>query len=305
MPTYDTADGVAAPPAADSTSQEAGSDERGLAIITQPETPVTVVADMTVGAKRIADEINEQHWLARDKFAEHAVECGRLLLAQKLRVGHGNFGKWIEANCEFSVATANNYMKVAKNPSALGKSGALRRLYLSGCADAPKKISAEKPAKTMAAKPVGTETNVTKSAPVVIVDPIQEPCADCVTDEERWQRSAANFLGDLLAMRAYWSKEFGEWERFKRPSMLVSLAEQAAKEWKELAKAVQDPATTTVEDAIKALIAKTGTKYSGAISAVRTSRSRVTKLQNQLIEARNDLARAEAAMMKAAKELQE
>ena len=130
--------------AASSVALDADSNECGLAIITQPDVPVTVVADMTAGAKQIADEINEQHHLARDKFAEHAIECGRLLLAQKQRVGYGNFVKWIEANCEFSVATANNYMKVAKNPSALGKSGAIRRLYPSGFADAPKKISVEK-----------------------------------------------------------------------------------------------------------------------------------------------------------------
>lgn len=137
--------------AADSTKAlDAGLDRRGTRTITQSEHSVT--ADMTVGAQRIADAINQEHRLARAKFAEHAMECGRLLLAQKERVGYGNFIKWIEANCEFSTATANNYMKVAKNPSALGKSGAIRRLYPSGFADAPKKISAEKPAKKNSAE---------------------------------------------------------------------------------------------------------------------------------------------------------
>lgn len=109
-----------------------------------PGTPELVIADTTAGAQRFADEINEQHRLARESFTEHAVRCGKLLLEQKQRVGYGNFGKWIEANCEFSVATANNYMKVAKSPNSLGKLSAIRRLYPSGFTDAPKKPSAEK-----------------------------------------------------------------------------------------------------------------------------------------------------------------
>ena len=114
----------------------------------QPIEPA-VAADLTTSVQRIADEINSEHALAQEEFLKHAVRCGELLLEQKQRVGYGNFGKWIEANCEFSVATANNYMKVAKNPSALGKSGAIRRLYPSGFMDATKKtISKEKMAPT-------------------------------------------------------------------------------------------------------------------------------------------------------------
>jgi hypothetical protein len=43
---------------------------------------------------------------------------------------HGDFGPWIEKHLEFSQATANNYMKVAKNPNAVSNS--LRHLYPSG-----------------------------------------------------------------------------------------------------------------------------------------------------------------------------
>lgn len=67
-------------------------------------------------------------------------------------------------------------------------------------------------------------------------DPVQEPCDDCVTGEQQWQRSASNFLGDLLAMQAYWRREFGPWEKFKIPSTLATLAEQAAVEFPKLAK---------------------------------------------------------------------
>ena len=115
----------------------------------QPLLGGAVTADTTAGVQRIAGAINAEHALAQEEFLKHAIRCGELLLEQKQRVAYGTFGKWIEANCEFSVSTANNYMKVAKNPSALGKSGAIRRLYPSGFMDATKKtISKEKMAPT-------------------------------------------------------------------------------------------------------------------------------------------------------------
>ena len=128
------------------------------------ETGAAVTPDRTAGVQRIADEINSAHRLAWKSFTEHAVRCGELLLEQKQRVGYGNFGKWIEANCEFSVASANNYMKAAKNPSALGKSGAIRRLYPSGFMDATKKTTSKE--KTVAAVDVKTITETVRKASI-------------------------------------------------------------------------------------------------------------------------------------------
>lgn len=66
-------------------------------------------------------------------------------------------------------------------------------------------------------------------------DPIQEDCTDCNTEQERWQHSLGNLAGDAVSIRAYWTREFGEWEKFEVPSSLVTLAKQAAKVWTELA----------------------------------------------------------------------
>lgn len=66
-------------------------------------------------------------------------------------------------------------------------------------------------------------------------DPIQETCDDCDTPEQHWQRSLGNLAGDAISMSAYWSRQFGKWQRFDVPSSLVSLVEQAAKAWSELA----------------------------------------------------------------------
>lgn len=64
-----------------------------------------------------------------------------------------------------------------------------------------------------------------------MADPIQDDCDDCLTDERRWQFSAANILGDILAMRAYWAREFGkDWRRFEKPTALIALAQQARAE---------------------------------------------------------------------------
>jgi hypothetical protein len=67
------------------------------------------------------------------------------------------------------------------------------------------------------------------------VDPIQEPCEDCETAADHWQRSAENLAGDAISMRPYWTRQFGEWEKFDVPTSLVTLAKEAAKEWAQLA----------------------------------------------------------------------
>jgi Protein of unknown function (DUF3102) len=289
-----------------------------------------VIADMTAGARRIAEQINEQHWLARDKFAEHAVECGRLLLAQKERVGYGNFGKWIEANCDFSVATANNYMRVAKNPSALGKSGAIRRLYPSGFADAPKKIISSKPSETKKTKPavVVMETNVTK--PVVTADPVpmREAIKQLSSDQqyellvEAWNRaSESERIQFVRRVQPQHETLVPIAEDTKDVTFKVEIDEalqtqlsdelSASGEYRGFVSIVatetKDAAEMTADEAIKILKSLTldGTdNFSEILFQVRHWRSQVTKYRNQLAKAEKDLALAEAAMIKAAMEIQ-
>jgi ParB-like chromosome segregation protein Spo0J len=67
------------------------------------------------------------------------------------------------------------------------------------------------------------------------VDPVQEPCENCETAAEHWQRSAENLAGDAISMRPYWTRQFGEWEKFDVPTSLVTLAKEAAKQWAQLA----------------------------------------------------------------------
>jgi hypothetical protein len=82
-----------------------------------------------------------------------------------------------------------------------------------------KKYKARKPPK---AKP--------KPAPV---DPIQEPCDDCTTAEDRWQNSFMHFAADAVSMSPFWDREFGAaWKKYKPTAAMVTLAEEAIEAWR-------------------------------------------------------------------------
>lgn len=63
-------------------------------------------------------------------------------------------------------------------------------------------------------------------------DPFHEDCEDCDTDEEIFQNSVANHLAQIVAMRAYWTKQFGDWKKLKIPPDLLTLAKEAERELK-------------------------------------------------------------------------
>lgn len=131
-----------------STAQEAGSNERGVAIITPSSLPVPaqIVADMAAGAQRIVDEINTEHRLAQSSYAEHAIRCGQLLIEQRQRVGYGNFGAWILFNCEFARSTATRYMTAAKRFATGVAISNVSAVFPSGRAPRTQTIDAEQSA---------------------------------------------------------------------------------------------------------------------------------------------------------------
>lgn len=69
-------------------------------------------------------------------------------------------------------------------------------------------------------------------------DPIEEPCDDCITEpfgpQELWQRSLGHMAGDAISLPSYWTREFGDWEKFEVPTSVVTLVKQAAKVWVKL-----------------------------------------------------------------------
>lgn len=48
-----------------------------------------------------------------------AARAGEALLAAKKMVKHGEFEKWVEANCRCAYATAREYMRVARNSKVM------------------------------------------------------------------------------------------------------------------------------------------------------------------------------------------
>lgn len=79
-----------------------------------------------------ADMVNELHHRAAAS-AEYAVEAaceiGRLLIARKDELEHGQFMPWIEAECDFSHSTAKVYMNAARQKDSGLAFSSLRQLY--------------------------------------------------------------------------------------------------------------------------------------------------------------------------------
>ena len=56
-----------------------------------------------------------------DNAVGHARNVGRLLLEAKGKIKHGQWKKWVKANCPFSVRSAETYMKLARDWTRLSK----------------------------------------------------------------------------------------------------------------------------------------------------------------------------------------
>lgn len=93
-----------------------------------------------------ATDVNEAHRLARstaENAVQYAVQCGRLLVAKKAEMKHGEFQPWIERHCDFAYSTASRYMKAAQNSTAVEIS-TLSRLFPSGRASEGPKLDTPK-----------------------------------------------------------------------------------------------------------------------------------------------------------------
>lgn len=66
---------------------------------------------------RLAKQIRTEHQAAEEQMRGsllHAKRAGELLIEAKAQVGHGKFMEWVVQHCQFSHATANGYMKIAR-----------------------------------------------------------------------------------------------------------------------------------------------------------------------------------------------
>lgn len=63
----------------------------------------------------LANSIRSEHACCQQalgSFFRHALECGRLLHEAKAKVENGNWIKWFKTNFDFSIGTAENYMRI-------------------------------------------------------------------------------------------------------------------------------------------------------------------------------------------------
>lgn len=68
----------------------------------------------------LAEDINREHGLCvashRDSL-RHAIICGRLLIAAKAQVPHGEWLEWLGGNFNGSERAAQGYMRLAREPN--------------------------------------------------------------------------------------------------------------------------------------------------------------------------------------------
>ena len=75
--------------------------------------------DRLGGWVRVEFEQAERHW---QTAVEHAIRCGRVLIAAKELCRHGEWAAWLEANFPASERSAQRYMQVARNPPRVADS---------------------------------------------------------------------------------------------------------------------------------------------------------------------------------------
>jgi len=95
--------------------------EESQTAVTCATSEVVVVDEQLVTAEQIISAHKDAvdfTWKLMDsgtKFIEKAGKCGKLLIAKKVELGHGNFLPWLAENIkEFGYDTANDYMKAAR-----------------------------------------------------------------------------------------------------------------------------------------------------------------------------------------------
>ncbi|HRK30344.1 MAG TPA: DUF3102 domain-containing protein [Tepidisphaeraceae bacterium] len=89
---------------------------------------------MNLSKLPVASAINAEHEAcirSGKAFIEHAMNAGKLLIEQKARVAHGEWGDWLAANIAFSESVAQRYMRLARHPEIVEQAKASRATDLS------------------------------------------------------------------------------------------------------------------------------------------------------------------------------
>jgi hypothetical protein len=199
-------------------------------------------------ARTLARHATEIRRLGKQVVSD-VIEIGRLLVESKELVGHGDWLPWLSREFQWSDATAERFMWVhrlsLKNGNLPNLDIPLSGLYLLAAPSTPETAKLEAISRAEAGEPMtvnavkeivrhARQDDRTNAEPADTERPRGGFPWASATEEERWQRSLANMAyeaGGAASLRASWTKEFGEWERFTVPSYLVPLVEDASREW--------------------------------------------------------------------------
>jgi hypothetical protein len=108
-----------------SLNEETGALDRPI------ETIISLVASPEPGFdyETLSPDVADAARAARDrikaKFRSALYEIGRDLIDMKAKLGHGHFGRWVAAELDFSLRTAEIYMKASKFLEGKSESGAI------------------------------------------------------------------------------------------------------------------------------------------------------------------------------------
>jgi hypothetical protein len=86
------------------------------------------------GLDDLAKQINQEHNECESAFkagVQHALNAGELLIQAKALCHHGEWGRWLKDNCQFSERTAQAYMRVARELPGLDGDKAQRVAEMS------------------------------------------------------------------------------------------------------------------------------------------------------------------------------
>jgi Protein of unknown function (DUF3102) len=106
----------------------------------------------------IAAAINTEHQqveAAKSAVAQHACECGRLLLEAKETVAHGAWEAWVQKHCSFSMRTAQLYMCIYREISA--DPAKAQRVADLSLREIDREMASPKPTRTKARRPFTRE----------------------------------------------------------------------------------------------------------------------------------------------------
>lgn len=149
----------------------------------------------------VAETVNKLHEEAKSSAVDavkKAVECGEVLIEQKLSLKHGEWGDWISENLSFSEQTARLYIKAAKSAKDGLPFTSLRQLYGNSTQVGPQERSQSSGARDKA------DLSQTEREVVELNECLENADLPAMSAEEFVAKAGVNFLTEKAATKLEW-----------------------------------------------------------------------------------------------------